>query len=87
LRSKDEKLSKKLIIKAMVIASFAGLVVPGFVVLMVFVALYAFADLNIIVRAVLMIIFGLMGLGLGTAIYIKLLPYITPKELKERTKK
>ncbi len=87
MRSKDEKLSKKLIIKAMVIASFAGLVVPGFVVLMVFVALYAFADLNIIVRAVLMIIFGLMGLGLGTAIYIKLLPYITPKELKERTKK
>ena len=87
MRSKDEKLSKKLIIKAMVIASFAGLVVPGFVVLMVFVALYAFADLNIIVRAVLMIIFGLMGLGLGTAIYIKLLPYVTPKELKERTKK
>ena len=87
MRSKDEKLSKKLIIKAMIIASFVGLVVPSFVVLMVFVALYAFADLNIIVRAVLMIIFGLMGLGLGTAIYIKLLPYITPKELKERAKK
>ena len=87
MRLKDEKLSKKLIIKAMVIASFAGLIVPGLVVLMVFIALYAFAGLNIIARAVLMVVFGLMGLGLGTAIYIKLLPYVTPKELKERARK
>lgn len=87
MHSKNERLSKRLIIKAMVIASFVGLVIPAFVILMVFVALYTFADLNIIVRAVLMIVFGLIGLGLGTVIYIKLLPYVTPKELKERARK
>lgn len=80
----ESKLTRKIVVKAMIVASLVGLMVPALVVLMVFIALVAFSGFHAILRAVLMVVFGLAGLGLGTLAYMKVLPRITPKELRER---
>lgn len=83
-----DKAKKRAIVRAMILASIVGLIVPLFVISLTLMALIIFKSLNIVLKAVLMIIFGLAGLAIGSTIYLKILHRlhlpITPERNEER---
>jgi len=83
-----DKAKKRAIIRAMILASIVGLIVPLFVISLTLTALIIFKSLNIVLKAILMIIFGLAGLAIGSTIYLKILHRlqlpITPERNEER---
>ncbi|MDH5815515.1 MAG: hypothetical protein QE164_01785 [Candidatus Nezhaarchaeota archaeon] len=67
---------RKRIIIAMIKALAIGLIVPSFAISLTILALFLFKDLHIILRALLMTLFGLAGFGVGTIIALRLLERI-----------
>jgi len=69
----DAKAKRKKIIVAMVKASVIGLIVPLLVIALTMLAAFVFKELYIPIRAILMVLFGLAGLGLGTLVTLRIL--------------
>ncbi|MEM4425841.1 MAG: hypothetical protein QW335_07665 [Candidatus Nezhaarchaeales archaeon] len=67
---------RRRIIIAMIKALAIGLTVPLFAISLTILALFLFKDLHIILRALLMTLFGLAGFGVGTIIALRLLERI-----------
>lgn len=84
--SKGSKLRKRTIIIAMLRAMTIGLIIPLFVISLLLIALFLFKTLNVFIRAALMMLFGLAGLGIGTVIFLKILGRmrLIPQSKKER---
>jgi len=64
---------RRTIVVAMIKASLIGLIVPLLVVALSMLAVFLFKELNILIRATLMVLFGLAGLGLGTYATLRIL--------------
>jgi len=65
--------ARKRVAKAMVKALIVGLLVPLSVIALCMLAAFLFKGLHAFVRAILMVLFGLAGLGLGTLVTLKIL--------------
>ncbi|MCS7140294.1 MAG: hypothetical protein N3F04_02715 [Candidatus Nezhaarchaeota archaeon] len=78
---KADKVKRGTIIKAMILASIIGLTVPLSVVSFTLMALLIFESFNIFLRALLMIVFGLIGLGAGSIAYLRILNRVRPLDL------
>ncbi|MCC6042784.1 MAG: hypothetical protein LM598_04065 [Candidatus Verstraetearchaeota archaeon] len=79
---------KVIVIVMVVIALIIGLVVPFLVIAFTILAALLFKDLDIFTRAILMVFFGLAGLGLGTLIALRILERMRlPPRLKEGEKR
>jgi len=67
------RMKRKVIVVAMVKASIVGLIVPLLVVALSILAAFLFRELHVFVRVMLMILFGLAGLGLGAYVALRII--------------
>jgi len=65
--------ARRRVVKAMVKASIVGLIVPLSVITLCVWAAFLFEESHVFIRAFLMMLFGLAGLGLGTFITLRIL--------------
>jgi len=72
-RDDNTKTRRKKIVVAMIKASVVGLIVPLLVIALTMLAVFVFKELYIPIRAILMVLFGLAGLGLGTLVTLRIL--------------
>ncbi len=68
--------ARRRVVKAMVKAFIVGLIVPLSVIALCMWAAFLFEGLHIFIRAFLMVLFGLAGLGLGTLVTLSVLERI-----------
>jgi tellurite resistance protein TehA-like permease len=71
--SAKARAKRRTIVVTMIKASLVGLIVPLLVVALSMLAAFLLKELNILIRATLMVLFGLAGLGLGTYVTLRIL--------------
>jgi hypothetical protein len=78
------RVRRRTVVAAMVKASLIGLIVPLLVIAFTISAAFLFKEMNVLIRAPLMVLFGLAGLGLGTLATLKILERMRSLLLREK---
>jgi hypothetical protein len=78
------RVRRRTVVVAMVKASLIGLTVPLLVIAFTISAAFLFKEMNVLIRASLMVLFGLAGLGLGTLATLKIVERMRSLLLREK---